>query len=193
MDYTDSCLSNPTEEIIEKSQEIGWEDPSKYSTKILEADDWGELKRKIDEHREKNTVLAFSGGNEKLNRKAVSDPRMDILLHPGKGRKDSGFDEPMARKASENNVVLGLDFSKIPERKKKKIHLLSNWRKNLDLCEKHDAPYLITTKAENKYDLRAPRDLEAFINSLGYNGSQALSQNQRIVEKNSKKLEQEGE
>jgi len=188
MDYIDSCLSNPSEEVIRKSQEIGWEDPSEYSTIIIEAEDWGELKRKIGKHREKNTVLVFSGGNEKLNRKAVSDPRMDIILHPGKGRKDSGFDELMARKASKNNVALGLDFSNIPDRAKKKVHILSNWRKNLRLCEKHDAPYLITTNADKKYGLRAPRDLEAFVNSLGYDGSQAISQNQKIVEKNSKKL-----
>jgi len=192
MDYIDPCVENPGNEILEKAQEIGWKDPTTYNSKILKADDWGEIKRKISKFRDNYTLLIFSGGNEKLNRKAVSDTRIDILLHPEKGRKDSGFDEPMAKKASKNNVALGLDFSEMPESQKKRVHLLSKWRKNLRLCEKHNTPFLITTNPREKYDLRAPRDLKAFIDSLDYNGAKALKKSQEIVQKNEEKLN-EGE
>lgn len=188
MDYIDPCVENPSNEIDEKAQEIGWEDPTTYSSKIIEADDWGELKRKIGKFRDEYTVLIFSGGNEKLNRKAVSDPRIDILLHPGKNRNDSGFDEPMAKKAAENNVAIGLDFKQIPENQKQRVHKFSNWRKNLSLCEKHNTPYLITTNPEEVYDLRAPRDLKALIDSLDFNGAKALKKSQEIVQKNKEKL-----
>lgn len=189
MNYVDSCLSNSSNELIRKAKDLGWKDPSTYDSKILDADDWGELKRKIDKHRENYTVLIFSGGDEKLNRKAASESRIDVLLHPEKNRKDSGFDEPMAKKASKNNVALGLDFSNIPENEKSRVHLLSNWRKNLKLCEKHDTPYLITTNANEVYDLRAPRDLKSLVDSMGYNGSKAVKQNQKIIDKNTEKLD----
>ncbi len=188
MNYTDICVSEPSDEVVSKAQQIGWENPRNYSTKLVEADDWGELKKELREHREENHVIIFLGGDEELNRKAVSDPRVDVILHPGRNRKDSGFDEPMAEKAAENNVALGLDFRMLSTSDKRRVHTLSNWRKNLRLCEKHEVQYLITTAADEKHDLRAPRDLEAFIDSLGYSGKQALDTHREILEKNREKL-----
>ena len=188
MNYIDPCLPNSKKEIIQKARQLGWESPANYSSKILTAENWGELKRKINENRDDYTVLIFSGGNEKLNRKVVSDPRIDILLHPGRNRNDSGFDEPMAKKAAENNVAIGLDFKQIPENQKQRVHKFSNWRKNLSLCEKHNTPYIVTTNPEEVYDLRAPRDLKALIDSLDYDGAKALKKSQEIVQKNKEKL-----
>lgn len=191
MNHADICISDPSEKTLSKAQEVGWDEQGNHSTELIEAEDWGELKQKIRENREENHVIVFLGGDEKLNRKAVSDPRVDVLLHPGKGRKDSGFDEPMAEKAAENNVALGLDFRMLSGSDKRRVHMLSNWRKNLKLCEKHDAPYLITTAASQEYEIRAPRDLEAFINSLGFSGRKALEKHVEILEKNTEKLEEE--
>ena len=191
MKYTDICISGPSEDIVSKTKEVGWKDPEGYSTESIEADDWGELKQKIRENREENHVIVFLGGDEKLNRKAASDPRVDVLLHPGKGRKDSGFDEPMAEEASENNVTLGLNFRSILTTDKRRVHELANWRKNLRLCEKRDAPYLVTTAADQINHLRAPRDLKAFIDSLGFSGRKALETHTQILEKNSRKLQEE--
>ena len=188
MKNIDTCISRDADEVISKAQEIGWQDFENYSTKMIEADDWGELKKKLRKFREENHVIVFLGGNEEMNRKAVSDPRVDILLHPGKNRKDSGFDEPMAEKAAENDVTIGLDFRMLSTSNKKRVHTLSNWRKNLMLCEKHGVSYLITTAANQKYELRAPRDLKSLIDSLGYSGKDAVEKHTEIVEKNSEKL-----
>ncbi|MFT4868105.1 MAG: ribonuclease P/MRP protein subunit RPP1 [Candidatus Nanohaloarchaea archaeon] len=174
-EFYDLCIRNKSDKVVEKMQKLGWTVDSELETVFLEADDWGELKRKIGENREKADVLVFRGGDEKLNRKAVEDPRIDILLHPEKGRKTSGFNHVLAKEASKNSVALGLDFKMLDTSNKTRSHIFRHWQRNLMLCEKYDAPYVITSSAEAKYDLRAPRDLASIIDSLGSNGKKAVS------------------
>ncbi|MFB6241666.1 MAG: RNase P subunit p30 family protein [Candidatus Nanosalina sp.] len=185
----DLCIREESREVVRKAEEIGWADPDSYETVFLKAEDWGELKKEIQRERENCDVLVFCGGDEELNRKSVEDGRIDVLLHPEKGRKDSGVDQVIAEKASENSVAIGLDFRQLSAPPKKQMHILSHWRKNLKLCEKYGTPYLITTCAEEKHDLRAPRDLESFIDSIGYNGEKTLETHQDILERNRKILE----
>ena len=176
MQFHDLCLKNTSEPVCSKAQEIGWSETScKLDTVFLKADDWGELKRKIRENREEADVLAFRGGDEELNRKACESSKLDVLLHPEKNRKDSGLNHVMAEAAAENNVTIGLDFTQLKNSGKKRMHILAHWRKNLKLCEKYDTPYLITTGAEEKYQLRGPRELKALIDSIGYSGRKAVS------------------
>lgn len=189
----DLCIKKKSEEVNHKAQELGWKDPESYSTCFINAENWGELKKKIQRNREKHHVLVFLGGDEQLNRKATSDPRIDILLHPEKNRKDSGLDRTAVKQASENNVVIGFDFSQLLVSPKKKVQILSKWRKNLRLCEKHDTKYLITTSAKEKYDLRAPRDLKSIIDSIGYSGREAIEIHEKILSKNLDKPESPSE
>lgn len=180
----DICIKEKTAEITEKAEEMGWKDPDSYSTCFITAEDWGELKKKIQGNREKHHVLVFLGGDEELNRKATSDARIDVLLYPEKDRKDSGIDKTAVKQAAENHVAIGFDLTRLKTSSKRRVQKLSQWRKNLMLCEKHDAPYLITTGAEEKYDLRAPRDLKSVIDSLGYSGKKALETNEEILSEN---------
>lgn len=183
--FYDLCVRKKSEEVNGKMQELGWNINPDLETVFLEADNWGELKRKIGETRDEADVLVFKGGNEKLNRKACEDSRIDILLHPEKGRKDSGFNHVMAKEASKNKVAVGLDFSMIAEASNKtRSHLLRHWQRNLMLCNKYNAPYVIITGAEDKFGLRAPRDLASIIDSLGYNGKKAVSEYpEKVVER----------
>ena len=135
----DICIQENSEEMVEKATELGWKNPEAYETLILEAENWGELKNKLRDNREEYDILVFKGGNEKLNRDAVSDQRLDVLLHPERNRKDSGMDSVVARKAAENNVAIGFDLKQLLAKPKKQVHVLSHWRKNLMLCEKHGA------------------------------------------------------
>lgn len=170
--FHELCLRNHSDEIVEKAEDLGWEVSQAV---FLEADDWGELKRKIREEREDAEVLVFVGGDEELNRKAASDSRIDVLLHPERGRKDSGINHVIAREASDNRVSVGFDLQQLLTDPKKKSHVLAHWRRNLMLCEKYDTPYIITTGAERKYGLRAPKDLASIIDSLGHDGAKAVS------------------
>lgn len=177
MQFHDLCLKNTSEEVCSKAQEIGWNTTNgSINTVFLEADNWGELKRKIRENREEADILAFRGGDEELNRKACESSKLDILLHPERDRKDSGLNHVMVEAAAENSVAIGLDFTQLKDSGKKRMHILAHWRKNLKLCEKYNTSYLITTGAEKKHQQRGPRELKALIDSIGYSGRKAVSE-----------------
>lgn len=176
----------------EFAEDLGWTATNHdFKTVFLEASEWGELKRKITEERESADVLVFRGGNAELNRKAAEDSRVDIILHPEKGRKDSGIDHVIAEKAAENNVAIGFDFQQLNQPRKTRSHILKHWGKNLMLCKKYGAPYMITSGAQEKFELRAPRDLASIIDSLGYNGRKAVSDHSRKILERSEKVNED--
>lgn len=186
--FRDICLKNSSEYIIEKAQEIGWSDKTgQLNTVFLEAENWGELKEKVNSHRQEADILVFKGGDEELNRKACENTKIDVLLHPEKDRKDPGINHVMAEEAAKNQTAMGLDFSQLQNSGKERIHTLSHWRKILKLCEKYETPYLLTTTAETKYELRGPRELKALIDSIGYSGQKALSETPEDIIKRAEK------
>ncbi len=191
--FYDLCLRNTSDKMKEFAEELGWSKTNcEFTTVFLEADDWGELKRKIGDKREDADVLVFKGGDEELNRKAVSDTRVDILLHPEHGRKDSGIDHVVAEEAAENKVAIGFDLQQLVTGSKQKSHILKHWRRNLKLCEKYGTPYVITTGASDRYELRAPRDLKSIIDSLGHKGSKAVSKHPKNILERAKKAKDGG-
>ena len=169
-EFHDFLINSDLEELNGWSHEATQQD-----TVILEASEWGELKRKIGEHRKEADILAFKGGDEKLNRKAVEETRLDILLHPDKNRDNSGLNHILAEKAAENNVIVAFDFSQLYRSKRRDL-VMKDWRKNIKLLEKYDAPYLITTNASKSDQLRAPRDLAALIDELNGEGLKAVKE-----------------
>jgi len=189
----DRCLRETSEEVEELAEELGWSATNcKFNTVFLEADNGGELKKKIKNNRDDADVLVFKGGNVKLNRKAAEDTRVDVLLHPEKGRKDSGLDHVIAEEASKNKVAIGFDLHQLMKNKKQQTHVLTAWRKNLQLCEKYDTPFVLTSGAEEKLDLRAPRELAAVIKSLGFKGNRAVSENPEKILERAERVNQDG-
>ena len=105
-----------------------------------------DLKKKVQRLREINDVIIVNGGNLKINRAACEDPRVDILAHPYKSRRDSGINHILAKKASENEVAIELSINSIL-----KTHLLirakilSQFRQILKLQRKFGFPLIITS------------------------------------------------
>lgn len=183
--FYDLTLRETDEEIQTLASEIGWNKTNcELDTVFLEAESWGELKSKIHENDEGQNILVFRGGDAELNRKAAESSSIDIILHPEKGRKDSGIDHVIAEKAAENSVAIGFDLRQLEKSAKSQTHLIRHWAKNLELCQKYNTPYLISSGAENRNQLRAPRDLKSVIDSLGFDGDKAVSDYpEKIVER----------
>ncbi len=191
--FYDLCLRDTSSDTGDFAEQLGWTATScDFETVFLEADGWGELKQKINERRDRADVLVFLGGDEELNRKAAGDTRVDVLLHPEKGRKDSGINHVIAKEAAENRVAIGFDLQQLITGKKQRTHVLRHWRRNLRLCEKYDAPFVLTSGAEEKLDLRAPRDLASIIESLGFDGKKAVSDFPGKILERSGKVDSEG-
>lgn len=193
-DFHEICLRETSETIEEKASELGWSSTNcEYETVFLKADEWGELKRKIDKNREGADVIVFQGGNEELNRKACETSRVDVLLHPEKDRKDSGINHVMAEKAAENRVAIGFDMRQLRENTEKyRSFVLKHWRRNLKLCEKYDTPFILTTGASQEMKLRAPRDTKSIIDSLGFEGRKAVSKYPKVILERAEKVKSDG-
>lgn len=193
MAYVDPCIRTQKDSVHEKAVEIGWDSTNRdFQTVFLEASDWGELKKKISRERENADILVFLGENEEINRKAVSDPRLDIILSPDRKDKDAGVGKVVAEKATEHNVAIGLDFSRVLQAsKKEKISVISSWRQVFEKCRKHGTEYMITTGATEKFQLRSPRDLKAFINSVNGEGTKAVTHAEELLEKNKQRNDQD--
>lgn len=192
-EFYDLGLRTTSRELCGLAESLEWTATScDLKTVFIEADDWGDLKRKIGENREDAAVLVFRGGDEELNRKAAGDTRIDILLHPERGRKDSGIDHVIAEEAAENRVAIGFDLRQLFGSDKAQTHVLRHWSRNLKLCEKYGTPYVITSGASNRHQLRAPRELAAVINSLGFDGKAAVSENPAEIVERTQRAREEG-
>lgn len=188
-EFYDLCLRNTSEEVQELAKELGWDATNfDFNTVFLEAKNWGELKEKIKQKRSEADVIVFKGGDVELNRKAAEDSRVDILLHPEKGRKDSGIDHVIAEEAAKNKVAIGFDLQQLMKNEKQQTHVLTAWKKNLRLCKKYSTPYILTSGAKNRFDLRAPRDLAAILKSLDFKANNAVSKYPRNILKRSERV-----
>lgn len=127
-----------------------------------------DLKKRIQKFRDKVDVLMVNGGNVKINRAACEDPRVDILTHPYKNRRDSGINHITAKKASQNDVAIELSINSIIKtRLSGRAKILSQFRQILKLQRKFGFPLIITSNAHSIYDLRTPGDIIAFAGCFG--------------------------
>jgi ribonuclease P/MRP protein subunit RPP1 len=151
-----------------------------------------DLKKKVKIFRDNEDVIIVNGGNLKINRAACEDPRVDILAHPYKNRRDSGINHILAKKASENEVAIELSIhSLIKTRLSLRAKLLSQFRQIINLHRKFGFPTIISTNAYSPYDLRTPNDIIAISSCFGMTREEAedsLSKNPiNIIERTNKR------
>lgn len=151
------------------------------------------LKKELGKVRQKVDLVAVDGGNFDINKKAVRDRRVDILLHPEYKRKDSGMDHKTAKMAAENEVAIGFVLHDLHQTYGKvRSHVMSHIKKTTELCEKYGADFVVTSGARDIYELRGARDMASLLKVIGVGTSKAMdsvsSVPRRIVEENRKKL-----
>jgi ribonuclease P/MRP protein subunit RPP1 len=125
-----------------------------------------DLRKKIAFFRDITTILSVHGGDERINRAACKDDRVDILMHPERG-KYSGINQVTAKFAENNEVALGMSldyFWKTEELERSR--LLAFQRRNVTLCRKFGVQIIITSDAYSHFDLRTPRQLKALASLL---------------------------
>ena len=133
------------------------------------------LKDTIKRYRQKVNVLCVHGGDEKINRIACEDPRVDILSHPECFDK-CGLNHILARSAAKNNVAIEFNLGSIIQRRSaNRSRGLSFMSKNLKLVRKYNVPAIITSNAQSIYELRAPRDLMALASLFGMTKEEAIT------------------
>jgi len=132
-----------------------------------------ELRKQIAVFRDTSTIVSVHGGDERINRAACKDDRVDVLMHPERG-KHSGINQVTAKLAVKNEVALGFCvdyFWKKEERERSR--LLAFQRRNVYLCQKFGASVVVTSNAYSYLDLRAPRQLKALARLLHFSDREA--------------------
>jgi ribonuclease P/MRP protein subunit RPP1 len=137
----------------------------------IHADDPSQASGHVGNFRPKTTVLLLHGGTKTLNRFAVEEERLDVLAHPMRGRGD--FNHVLAKAAAENGVRVEFDFSRVLRTDGgPRVQALQDLRKLRELVTKYDAPFVVSADARSHLQLRAPRELLAVGEAIGFSREQ---------------------
>ncbi len=141
----------------------------------IKAENSSELNKQISRFRDKADVIAVYGGELEINRAAVENPRVDLLVHPELKRKDSGMDHVMMKLAAENNVAIELNFREyLHSYKRIRSYVLSHMRNNVMLAQKYGAHIVAASGAESVWDMRAGRELASLAYICGLDREKAV-------------------
>ncbi len=139
-------------------------------------------------------VLAVKGGDSRLNRLAVDKKEVDLLIHPEKGRKDSGLNHIFARLAAKNNTFIELNFHELIA-STERFKVLKKFFDNVKLAMKYKFNIVVTSGAYSKWELRDPISFVALLHELGFDlktSKQMLSKNiEKMLKENRKRRKKE--
>lgn len=138
----------------------------------IEAKSKNELKNGLANSSGFDYVIVH-GGDEDINRLAVSDKRVDILAHPERGRKDAGVDPFIARQAQKNNVAIELNLRNlIFTRGNYRVNVIKNIKRQLLLSRKYGFDIIVTSGAMSRLELRSGDGVSQLIKLLGFDESE---------------------
>ncbi len=156
-----------------------------YNGALIQSKNPEDMKQKVKKSRKAADIVMVRGGDQKINRAACEDPRVDILSKPYFKRRDCGINHVMAKKAALNDVAIELNIKHLT---KTNPHLhykvLSHYREIVKLKRKYGFPLIITTEAESIYELHTPRDIMALALCFGMDteeAEEALSANPQEI------------
>ena len=135
-------------------------------------------------------LVAVEGGDPEVNRTALGTPEADMLLHPWKGRQDSGLDHVMVKLAEKNNVAVCFDFhGLLVSSRRGRVQAMNSMLEAARLVRKLKAPFIIASGAVEPYGMRSQSDLISFGRSLGFRDPEIKrAMSGRIVSENRKRL-----
>ena len=126
-----------------------------------------------------NEFRIVEGGSEEKNRKAVEDKTTDILLSPERNAQNdkmtsrsSGLNQVLCKLAHDNKIAIGFSFSELLN-SKEKSKIIGRWMQNIRLCRKYKVKMVLASFANNKWEMRLPKDLFSLGLTLGMTGKEA--------------------
>lgn len=127
-----------------------------------------DIRKFTKKYRDRCNCISVIGGDLKINRAAVENIQVDVLSRPYLKRFDSGLNHVLAKEAVNNDVAIELCFNDILQSYLSyRSKILSNFNDIYTLYNKFDFPLLLSTRAINIFDIKAPRDLFTFFKSTG--------------------------
>jgi ribonuclease P/MRP protein subunit RPP1 len=152
----------------------------------IRADDPSTASGYIGSHREDTTLVVVHGGTPTLNRFAVEQSAVDVLAHPMAG--DGDFNHVLAQEAIDHGVRVEFTLRGVlRDAGGTRVQTLSDLRKLREIVEYYDVPYVVSADARSHLQLRAPRELQAVGDTVGFTPEQireGLTEWGRLVERN---------
>ena len=137
-----------------------------------------EILKSVPKKRDKEKIIVVQGGEDTMNRLAVSSFSVDILVDPHLGnRKDfmhqrnSGLNHVLCNLAKQHNVAIGFSFFSILH-SSHRAKELGRIMQNIILCRKYKIPMVIGSFAKHAWDVRNEKDLQALFKVLGMTGKE---------------------
>jgi len=152
----------------------------------VRTDDRSRASGLVGNHRSRSTIVAVHGGTVGINRFAVEQPAVDVLAHPM--ADDGDFNHVMAKAAAENGVRLEFSLHRVLHTTGgRRVRTVQSLRKLRELVEHYDAPFVVSADPTSHLEMRAPRDLVAVGETIGFDADQietGLTEWQRLARRN---------
>ena len=133
----------------------------------IDVDDPTAASGAVGSRRPDHTLVCVVGGDDGLNRYAVEEPRVDVLVRPNAG--SGGFNHVLAKAARDNGVHVEFDFGPaLRATGGNRVRALSDLRKLREIVSYYDTPYVVSANASTHLELRAPRELVAVADRAGF-------------------------
>ena len=130
----------------------------------IRTDDAGQASGLVGNYRSKVDVVCVHGGS--LNRFAVEQPKVDVLAHP---MRDGDVNHVLAKAAAENGVHLEFNLGRVLRADGgPRVQAIQGLRKLRELVEQYDVPYVVSADPHSHLQLRAPRELVAVGEAVGF-------------------------
>jgi len=140
----------------------------------------------VGNHRESKEIVVVHGGTPELNRFAVEQPAVDVLAHPMAG--DGDVNHVLAKAAADNGVRLEFCLRDVLRATGgERVQALRGLRKLRELVATFDAPYVVSADPRSRLQLRAPRELVAVGEAVGFDAETietGLAEWGRLAERN---------
>jgi len=121
----------------------------------------------VGNYRTTETIVAVHGGTNAMNRFAVEQAKVDVLAHPMAG--DGDINHVLVKAAVENGVRLEFDLSGILRQSGgRRVRALQSLRKLREIVDHYDAPYVVSAEPTSHLEVRAPRELKALGEEIGF-------------------------
>lgn len=126
----------------------------------------------VGNHRGDHAVVAVHGGDPAINRFAAEQPAVDVLAHPMAG--DGDLNHVLAKAAADNGVRLEVDLGPVLRNAGgSRVRAIADLRKLRELVDAYDAPFVVSANPTSHLELRAPRELVAVCERLGFDADRA--------------------
>jgi ribonuclease P/MRP protein subunit RPP1 len=152
----------------------------------IRAGDRSQASSFVNSHRDAQCIVAVHGGSPGINRFAVEQPQVDVLAQPMACSGD--FNHVLAKAAARNGVRIEFNLgSVLRESGGTRVKRLRDLRKLREIVTEYDTPFVVSADPTSHLQLRAPRDLCAVGETIGFDTDtleEGLTEWGRLAERN---------